>query len=110
MPLLVGNSKIQARPKAITRPTPTSNGIPTHNNAVVLFFIKSPENKRYATVMVAYLCGLVKLILLKVTLQQAFQTTAMAGLILVLHRFAKTDHLYVFSFSKGVCEEYPFCL
>ena len=49
-------------------------------------------------------------ILLEVALQQAFQTTAMAGLILVLHRFAKTDHLYVFSFSKGVCEEYPFCL
>ena len=65
-PLLVGNSKIQAIPKAITRPTPTSNGIPTHNNAV-FFFIKSPQNKRCATVMIAHLYVFFNQILLKIT-------------------------------------------
>jgi len=55
IPLLVGNSNIEAIPKAITRPTPTSNGIPTHNNAVLFFFTKSPQNKRCATVMIAHL-------------------------------------------------------
>ena len=55
IPLLVGNSKIQAIPKAITRPTATISGIPTHNNAVVFFFIKSPQNKRCAIVTIAHL-------------------------------------------------------
>ena len=39
IPLLVGNSKIPAMIKAIASPTPTNNGIPTHNSAI-FFFIK----------------------------------------------------------------------
>ena len=79
VPLLVVNSKIQAIPKAITRPTSTSNGIPTHNNAVIFFFIKSPQNKRCATIMIAHLCRVFNQILLKIAVEQSLKSFAVAG-------------------------------
>ena len=55
VPLSVGTSKIQASPKAMTIPILTSKGMTIHNDAVDFFFIKSPQNRRCATLMIAHL-------------------------------------------------------